>query len=209
VEGLRAAFSPDFGYVDVDPEVGRIVRSAVDALDRAGLEVERADPGFTDPIEAFGVLWAAGAAQWLDRFPADRTGDLDLGLAELWERGRGLTAADYLAANDNRMALGLTMGGFHEHYDVLITPTVPIPAFEAGHDVPPGSGLSSWPEWTPFTYPFNLTQQPAATVPAGVTSDGRPVGLQVVGPRHSDDLVLAVCRAFEVVMPWRVGLPVT
>jgi aspartyl-tRNA(Asn)/glutamyl-tRNA(Gln) amidotransferase subunit A len=207
VEGLRAAFSPGLGYVDVDPEVAGIVQSAVDALTEAGLEVERADPGFTDPIEDFGVLWAAGAAQWLDHFPADRTGDLDPGLAALWERGRGLTAADYLTANDHRMALGLTMGTFHEIYDVLLTPTMPIPAFEAGHDVPPGSGMATWPEWTPFTYPFNLTQQPAATVPAGVTSDGRPVGLQVVGPRHSDDLVLAVCRAFEAVKPWRIGLP--
>ncbi|MGH3664322.1 MAG: amidase family protein, partial [Micromonosporaceae bacterium] len=70
------------------------------------------------------------------------------------------------------------------------------------HDVPPGSDFTEWPQWTPFTYPFNLTQQPAASVPAGVTEDGRPVGLQVVGPRHSDDLVLAVCRLLEAARPW-------
>ncbi len=77
----------------------------------------------------------------------------------------------------------------------------------SGHDVPPGSGYPSWPSWTPFTYPFNLTQQPALSVPAGLTEDGRPVGLQVVGPRHSDDLVLAVGRAIEAVLPWRVAIP--
>jgi aspartyl-tRNA(Asn)/glutamyl-tRNA(Gln) amidotransferase subunit A len=68
--------------------------------------------------------------------------------------------------------------------------------------VPPGSGLSEWPEWTPFTYPFNMTQQPAISVPAGRTSAGLPVGLQIVGPRHSDDLVLAVAKLLEEVRPW-------
>ncbi len=89
------------------------------------------------------------------------------------------------------------MGIFHQKYNVLITPTMPIPAFEAGHDVPPGSSLTSWPQWTPFTYPFNLTQQPAISIPVGTTSAGLPVGLQIVGPRHSDDLLLAVARFAE------------
>jgi aspartyl-tRNA(Asn)/glutamyl-tRNA(Gln) amidotransferase subunit A len=207
VQGITAAFSPDLGYAEVDPEVARIVREAVEALVDAGVRVEQADPGFEDPLAAFDVLWSAGAAQTLERFPADRTGAVDPGLAEVWARGRELSAADYLTATDRRMALGIQMGAFHERYDVLLTPTVPVPAFPAGHDVPPGSGLSWWPEWTPFTYPFNLTQQPAATVPAGVTEDGRPVGLQVVGPRHSDDLVLAVARTFEAVRPWPVAIP--
>lgn len=205
VQGLIAAFSPDLGYVSVDPEVAAIVRRAVEELTDAGLRVEQADPAFTDPADAFDVLWSAGAAQWLNWFPDDRTGDLDPGLADVWKRGRTLTAADYLTAMEERMTLGIAMGEFHERYDVLITPTLPIAAFPAGHDVPPGSGLTGWPEWTPFTYPFNLTQQPAATVPAGLTSDGRPVGLQIVGPRHSDDLVLAVCRMFETVHPWAAG----
>ncbi|MGY2062700.1 amidase family protein, partial [Nocardia gipuzkoensis] len=73
-------------------------------------------------------------------------------------------------------------------------------AFDAGHDVPPGSGLRSWPQWTPFTYPFNLTQQPAISIPVGVTAAGLPVGMQIVGPRHSDDLVLALARFAELVL---------
>ena len=75
------------------------------------------------------------------------------------------------------------MGEFHEHYDLLVTPTLPIPAFEAGVEVPAGSTAPRWTSWTPFTYPFNMTQQPAASVPCGFTTAGLPVGLQVVGPQ--------------------------
>ncbi|GLY64591.1 amidase [Amycolatopsis taiwanensis] len=207
VRGLIAAFSPTLGYVNVDPEVAAVVRAAVTALDEAGLRVEETDPGFTDPKEAFDVLWSTGAAQWLNTFPAGSEEKIDAGLRRVWQQGKTYSAADYLAANAERAALGILMGEFHSRYDVLITPTVPIPPFEAGHDVPPGSGLTEWPEWTPFTYPFNMTQQPAISVPAGFTTSGLPVGLQVVGPRHSDDLVLAVAKLLEDVCPWPTDRP--
>ena len=92
------------------------------------------------------------------------------------------------------MNTGLARHGFLESF-VLITPTVPIVAFAAGHDVPPGSGLPGWPSWTPFSYPFNLTQQPAATVPCGTDAAGLPVGVQLVGARHGDALVLRASHA--------------
>ncbi|MGH3735315.1 MAG: amidase [Micromonosporaceae bacterium] len=205
--GIRAAFSPDLGYVDVDPDVAEVVRNAVQALTDAGVYVEQTDPDFRDPIDAFNTLWYTGAARWLDKFPSGSEAVLDPGLRTVWERGKQYSAGDYLAAQDDRLALGIQMGRFHQRYDVLITPTVPIAAFEAGHDVPPDSEFTDWPQWTPFSYPFNLTQQPAASVPAGVTPDGRPVGIQVVGPRHSDDLVLAVCRLLEAANPWPVTYP--
>lgn len=207
VRGLVAAFSPTLGYAEVDAEVARVVRSAVQALDEAGLRVEEADPGFADPKEAFDVLWSTGAAQWLDTFPPGSAEKVDPGLRRVWQQGKTYSAADYLTATGERAALGILMGEFHTRYDVLLTPTVAIPAFEAGYEVPPGSGLSGWPEWTPFTYPFNMTQQPAISVPAGFTSDGRPVGLQIVGPRHSDDLVLAVAKLLEEVRPWPLDRP--
>ncbi|RBM16533.1 amidase [Prauserella sp. PE36] len=202
VRGLRAAFSPALGYIDVDPEVAQAVVSTVAALSEAGLSVEEADPGFADPVEAFDVLWSTGAAKWLDSFPAGSEERIDQGLRKVWEQGRTYSASDYLDAQAKRAALGIHMGEFHLRYDVLITPTMPIQPFEAGHDVPPGSGLESWPQWTRFTYPFNMTQQPAITVPAGFTSQGLPVGLQIVGPRHSDDLVLAVAKLVEEIRPW-------
>ncbi len=202
VRGLNVAYSPTLGYVDVDPEVAAIVKAAVQSLGDAGLHIEETDPGFTDPKDAFDILWSTGAAQWLDTFPAGSDEKVDPGLRKVWEFGKTFSASDYLGANAERAALGILMGEFHTRHDVLITPTIPIPAFEAGHEVPPGSGLSGWPDWTPFTYPFNMTQQPAISVPAGRTSGGLPVGLQIVGPRHSDDLVLAVAKLLEEVRPW-------
>lgn len=197
VVGMDVAYSKTLGYVDVDPEVGEIVDRAVRVLDEAGLRVSAADPGFTDPLEAFENLWAAGAAMMLKTFPEGTRDKVDPGLGRVWAHGDRLGAVEYLEARAVAAAVGITMGSFHQKYNVLITPTMPIPAFEAGHDVPPGSSLTSWPQWTPFTYPFNLTQQPAISIPVGTTSAGLPVGLQIVGPRHSDDLLLAVARFAE------------
>lgn len=203
VRGVTAAYSPTLGFVTPDPEVEALVAAAVEALDAAGLRISTADPGFADPRAAFDVLWAAGAAAMLASFPPGSRETADPGLRRVWEYGDTVSATEYLDARAVAAQVGITMGTFHTAYDLLITPTVPIPAFEAGHDVPPGSGMSGWPEWTPYTYPFNLTQQPALSIPAGVTSAGLPVGLQIIGPRHSDDLVLAVGRFAEAVLAAR------
>lgn len=184
----------------VDPEVRAIVDRAVQALDAAGLPVTAADPGFSDPIEAFELLWASGAAAMLKNFPEGARDKVDPGLGKIWERGEKFSAVDYLDARAVAADIGIMMGKFHLTHNVLLTPTVPIPAFEAGFDVPPGSDFTSWPQWTPFTYPFNLTQQPAISIPVGRTAAGLPVGLQIIGPRHSDDLVLAVARYAEHVL---------
>lgn len=200
VRGLTVAYSADLGYAEVDPEVAAIVAAAVGKLAEAELRVIPTDPGFGDPREAFEVLWSSGAATMLAKFPAGAADMVDPGLRAVWEYGETVSAVDYLDARNVAADVAITMGTFHTAYDVLITPTMPITAFEAGHDVPPGSGLQSWPQWTPFTYPFNLTQQPAISIPAGTTAAGMPVGLQIVGPRHSDDLVLAVARYAEYVL---------
>ncbi|HEU0191900.1 MAG TPA: amidase [Mycobacterium sp.] len=199
VTGLGVAYSPALGYVDVDPQVAAAVAAAVRALADAGLNVAQADPGFADPIDAFETLWAAGAAGSLAGYEHSR--DLvDPGLADMWARGQAISAVDYLDARQACINLGLVMGQFHEQHNLLITPTVPIPAFDAGHDVPTGSGMRWWAEWTPFTYPFNMTQQPALSIPVGTTADGLPIGMQIIGPRHSDDLVLAVGLFAEQVL---------
>ena len=200
VRGVTAAFSADLGYVPVHPEIAASVASAVAALQDEGVHVVPADPGFPDPLPAFTVLWCAGAAKWLDALGGGTEG-VDPGLRAVIERGLAYSAGDYLAAEAERLALSVRMGEFHTRHDVLITPTVPIPAFEAGHDVPPGSGMTDWAEWTPFTYPFNMTHQPAISVPVGRTSAGLPIGLQIVGPRHAEAQVLAVARAVERTRP--------
>lgn len=200
VVGLHAAYSSTLGYVDVDPEVRRIVDGAVRALESSGLHIAETDPGFTDPLDAFELLWAAGAATMLRHYPEGTRDKVDPALGKVWDRGETYSAVEFLDARAVSAQIGITMGGFHLAHDVLITPTMPIPAFEAGYDVPPGSDFTTWPQWTPFTYPFNMTQQPAISIPVGTTAAGLPVGLQIVGPRHRDDLVLAVARFVEDVL---------
>jgi aspartyl-tRNA(Asn)/glutamyl-tRNA(Gln) amidotransferase subunit A len=205
IAGMRIGFSPTLGYVSVDPEVEALVAAAVKAFAELGAEVATIDPGFADPVDAFHVLWFSGAAASTAALTAEQRALLDPGLREVCEQGARYSALDYLEATATRAALGRTMGEFHERYDLLVTPTMPIPAFEAGVETPSGAGR--WTGWTQFTYPFNMTQQPAATLPCGFTSAGLPVGLQVVGPRHADARVLAACAAFEQARPWQSTQP--
>ncbi|MFJ4877938.1 amidase [Streptomyces sp. NPDC088745] len=196
VRGLRVAYSATLGgQVNVHPEVAARVRNAVAALASLGAYVEEADPDFADPVEAFHVLWFSGAARVAQRLNREQREALDPGLREIAGAGARMSALDYLAAVDARMELGRRMGAFHRTYDVLVTPTLPVTAFEAGTEVPRRLGKRRWTGWTPFTYPFNLTQQPAATVPCGTDAAGLPVGVQLVAARHHDALVLRVAHA--------------
>jgi aspartyl-tRNA(Asn)/glutamyl-tRNA(Gln) amidotransferase subunit A len=131
---------------------------------------------------------------------------MDPGLVTVSEQGARASALDYLAAMAVRNDLGTRMGEFHTRYDLLLTPTLPIPAFAAGVEVPAGWPRERWTSWTPFTYPFNMTQQPAASVPCGFT-EGLPVGLQIVGPRHADNAVLAAAHAYQQAPDWHTRRP--
>ncbi|MFH8792413.1 amidase [Streptomyces sp. NPDC017941] len=196
VRGLRVAYSPSLGgQVAVRPAVAAAVRGAVQRLAALGAYVEEADPDFADPVAAFQTLWFSGAARVAQRLPPDRGALLDPGFREVCGQGARYGALDYLAAVDVRTELGRRMGRFHERYDVLVTPTLPVTAFEAGVEVPARSGLRRWTGWTPFTYPFNMTQQPAASVPCGADAEGLPAGVQIVAARHADALVLRVAQA--------------
>ena len=207
VAGLRVAYSPALGYAKVDPEVAAAVRGAVTALEQAGALVALADPGFADPLPAFDVLWYAGTAKVVDDIPEERRHLIDPGLAEVAEEGGRYSAVGYLQALRERSELGIAMGEFHQTHDLLVLPTEPIVAFAAGAEVPDGSSQPRWTSWTPFTYPFNMTHQPAATVPCGFSAAGLPIGVQVVGQRHADGLVLAACAAIEAALPWHDRWP--
>ncbi|MET8689009.1 amidase [Streptomyces sp. NPDC004732] len=196
VRGLRVAYSPSLGgQVAVRPAVAAAVRRAVESLAAQGAYVEEADPDFSDPVEAFHTLWFSGAARVVQHLSPAQRELLDPGLREICGQGARYSALDYLTAVDIRMDLGRRMGRFHSTHDLLVTPTLPITAFEAGVEVPKGSGHRRWTGWTPFTYPFNLTQQPAATVPCGVDDDGLPIGVQIVAARHADTVVLRAAHA--------------
>jgi aspartyl-tRNA(Asn)/glutamyl-tRNA(Gln) amidotransferase subunit A len=203
VRGLRVAYSPSLGgQVAVRPAIAAAVRRAVALLADLGAYVEETDPDFSDPVDAFHTLWFSGAARLTQSFSPHRRALLDPGLREICAQGARMSALDYLAAVDVRMHLGRRMGRFHERYDLLVTPTLPVTAFEAGREVPAGSAHRRWTGWTPFTYPFNLTQQPAASVPVGTDAEGLPVGMQIVAARHRDDLVLRAAHAL-----YEAGLP--
>jgi aspartyl-tRNA(Asn)/glutamyl-tRNA(Gln) amidotransferase subunit A len=202
VLGLRIAVSPTLGYVEVDRDVADAVQAAAGVFRDLGAEVEFADPGFADCAREFEVLWFTAMAKTVERLTPRELELMEPALQEIVTQGQRCSALDYLTATATRMAMGATMGAFHERYDLLLTPTVPITPFVAAEEVPIGWHSQRWTSWTPFTYPFNMTQQPAASVPCGWTSAGLPIGLQVVGPRHADDRVLAACAAYEQVEPW-------
>jgi len=201
VEGLRIAFSPDLGYVSVQPEVQEAVRVAVQVFEDMGAKVEQADPGFQEPLEVFNIHWYAGAANALRAYSEELREMMDPGLIEIANEGTKYSVLEYLEAVGRRSELAIHMGRFHAQYDLLLTPAVPIPAFEAGREVPAGSPHRRWTSWTPFTYPFNLTQQPAMSVPCGFTSAGLPVGLQIVGAKYEDTLVLRAAHAYQTANP--------
>ncbi len=207
VAGMWVAASVDLGYVDVDPEVATAFAGAVGVFRELGAEVDEVDPGFADPVDAFHALWFPGAAKVVAPLSDAQRELLDPGLREIVAEGEEMSALDYLGGVAERMALGVAMGEFHRTYDLLLTPTLPLPAFDAGREVPAGWPSARWTSWSPYSYPFNMTQQPAATVPAGLSSGGLPIGLQVVGPRHADATVLRACRAFEQARPWHDRRP--
>ena len=147
-------------------------------------------------------MWFAGAANLLRGFTKKQQAKMDPGLLEVAAEGAQIPLSDYLGAVKQREAIGGAMNLLHETYDLLLTPSLPIPAFEAGLERPPSAAKERWVDWTPFSYPFNLTQQPAISVPCGLTGDGLPAGLQIVGPRYADALVLRAAHAFEASAPF-------
>ena len=202
VRGLRIAFSPTLGFVEVEPEVADLVARAVGAFVELGAVVEEADPGFADPLDIFRPHWYVGAANLLRGFSAEQRATMDTGLQEIAAEGAKIPLLDYLDAVRRRTELGAAMRRFHETFDLLLTPTLPLAAFAAGIERPDPARQPRWFDWAPFSNPFNLTQQPAASVPCGLTAAGLPVGLQIVGRMHDDALVLRAARAFEAARPW-------
>jgi aspartyl-tRNA(Asn)/glutamyl-tRNA(Gln) amidotransferase subunit A len=202
VAGLRIAFSPSLGYARVDPEIEAAVSDAVEVLAGLGAIVEPLDPGFSSPWQIFERTWFPAAALVVDSVPPAKRHLLDPGLRRVAEIGAALSALDLQRAARDRAELAIRMQLFFEKIDLLVTPTLPITAFPVGRDHPDAD--AEWVEWTPFSYPFNLTQQPAISVPCGLSSAGLPIGMQIVGAKHADALVLRAARAFESTAPFGV-----
>jgi aspartyl-tRNA(Asn)/glutamyl-tRNA(Gln) amidotransferase subunit A len=197
VKGLRIAVSCDLGYAKVDPEIAAAFDKAAEIFRELGAVVEEMHPGFASPRDAFTVLWTSGAARAMRGVPADDRALMDPGFVASVDAGARLSAVDYLDADAVRTSLGQVMGAFHERFDLLLTPTVAVPALPVGAVLSDPASERYWIDWTPFSYPFNMTRQPAATVPCGLTRSGFPIGLQIVGPLYAERLVLRAARAYE------------
>jgi aspartyl-tRNA(Asn)/glutamyl-tRNA(Gln) amidotransferase subunit A len=203
VRGLRIAYSPDLGYARVDPEVAAAVAVAARQFEALGASVEEVRDIFPSPRDALLTLWAAGEARVLAGFPAAKRHLCDPGLVAMAALGEKIGSVDYLGADMERTALCIRMGEFHQRYDLLLTPMMPVPALPVGQDLNDPAGEEQWLDWSPFSYPFNMTRQPAASVPCGLTGAGLPIGLQIVGPLYAEDRVLRAARAFETTQPER------
>ena len=201
IRGLRVAYSPTLGYADVDPDVAALVDAAVRELEALGAFVDQVDPGFEDPLDISTGLWFVASKTVYESLGPEGQAVTDPDFAAQAAQGAEFSAQDVQLLTLKRNALGTSMRLFMTQYDVLVTPAVAIPAFEAR----PAGAVPMTPEsmlsWTPFSYPFNLTQQPAITVPCGLTSAGLPVGLQIVGRAHDDVTVLRAARAYESAHP--------
>jgi aspartyl-tRNA(Asn)/glutamyl-tRNA(Gln) amidotransferase subunit A len=208
LRGLRVAYSADLGRVAVDPEVARVVSEAVEAFTELGCEVEAADPDFPDPGAAFAALIAlesdlTGMRELVARHGHEMSPHLVDLITREWR------AEDFTDALTVRKAVVNAMWRFMDRYDLLLTPTLTTPPFAIHMQGPEkvGGRYVRDTAWLSFTYPFNLTGQPAATVPAGFTADGLPVGLQIVGGHLADGLVLRAAAAFEAARPWAEHRP--
>ncbi len=203
VAGLKIAFSPTLGYVDfVNPEIAELVAAAARAFADLGATVEEVDPGFENPGPTFRTFWFSGAAKLLADIPADKRELVDEGLRTVAEEGSSITGANVFTALLAQTSLAECMSTFHEKWDLLLTPGQPLEAFEADREYPGGLEFDRWSDWTPFTYPFNMTRQPAASVPCGFTSNGLPAALQIVGPLYEDARVLRAARTYETAHPF-------
>ncbi|RTL54006.1 MAG: amidase [Bradyrhizobiaceae bacterium] len=205
VKGLRVAYSPDLGQFAVAACVRQVCRDAAKAFERAGCIVDEVAVDFgPDLEESFMILWRAKLATVYSELPDEQLALLEPVVQKLIEDGKAMTAVGYGKANLVRERVWSALTRIFSEYDFLICPTTAVPAFKSA-DGPPsridGIDVNSLIGWF-LTYPFNLTGNPAASVPCGFSEDGLPIGLQIIGPRLSDDRVLRASRAFEKAAPW-------
>lgn len=201
VRGLRIGLSLDLGHAKADPEVRELVAAAARRFESLGAHVEDVGP-LIEPLQNFfEPLWIGSFAVRLRQIPTQLHGKLDPGFRAAAEKGMAITLADYARAYEAKSKLARDFALCHETYDLLLAPVTPTapPPVETLYN---SEAFPRWTKGAPFTLPFNLTGQPAASMPAGLTKSGLPVGLQIVGPARADHLVLKAMRAYESVAGW-------
>jgi aspartyl-tRNA(Asn)/glutamyl-tRNA(Gln) amidotransferase subunit A len=211
LKGLRVAWSPDLGFAKVvDPEVAAACAKAAKRFRELGARVDEARLAWPSPKEAWEAIFCGGIATRLAPYLPTQRADIDPGLAEIAEDAMKWPATRYVQAWFDRLMWNDHVRGFFERHDLLLTPTIAGPPFKVGLDNPTeiaGKPVEPY-DWIPFTYPFNLTGNPAASVPCGFTKDGLPIGLQIVGRRFDDVTVLRAAAGYERIAPWAEERPV-
>jgi aspartyl-tRNA(Asn)/glutamyl-tRNA(Gln) amidotransferase subunit A len=204
IKGKRIAYSPDLGHARVDPEVAALVKVAVARFTELGATVEEVPtPWAKDGPEMVRFFWPAHVARLAPKLK-QWANQMDPGLVACIEAGAKISVVDYLLWRERKMAYVSAINQWFEDWDFLLTPAVSVAAFPAELLMPKHwpSHEWDWLSWAEFSYPFNMSWNPAASVPCGFTADGLPVGLQVVGRRFDDLGVLQAAAAFEAVQPW-------
>ena len=209
LRGLRVAWSADFGYAAVDPDVRRLAGEAAQRFSDFGCIVEAVDPGWDNPRPGAEVSWFVSLAARVGQAYDESPEAFEPSLAEMILQGRRYSGEEHGRAEISRTVFYQQAREFFEEYDLLLTPQMPLTAW----------GVDDWPasidgrptpsifDRLPFTFPFNLTGQPAASVPCGFASDGLPVALQIVGRWHADTLTLQAAAALEQAAPWADAWP--
>ena len=209
VNGMRLAWSSDLGYAAVDAEVVDITKQAAMKFIGLGANMDDAKLKLEDPFETFWNVFSTAAYTSYGHLLEEHRDDLsDIGLMSI-EHGQQTTGADMSRTIYEVDRLGRRMEEFFDNFDLLLTPTMAVPAFPI--DQRPGviGGKTVDPFWgfLPFTYPINISGQTAASIPCGYSSDGMPIGLHIIGPKGSEAKVLQACAAFEAANPWAGDRP--
>ena len=204
---LRVVYSPTFGYAKPDPDVTKIAAAATGRLAEAGCEVDVVDELFPDPVNIWASEFYAGVATRLKDALETRPEDLDPVVLRLMDWVTGLDLATYYSAVFDRFSLRERVRGIFEKYDIIASPTLPVPAFDVGLEVPPGYEDRTAVDWVYYTYPFNLTGHPAVSINAGFTDEDLPVGLQLVGKPLAEETLFSLSAAFEALTPGPVRRP--
>jgi len=200
---LRIGWSLDLGYAAVDPLVERAFMASVARFGEMGWNVAPAAIAFDDPQSLFNTIIRAENYVFAADIVARHGPLIDPGMRTFTENGADVTAYEYLCANRERERLCLRLAELFSDHDLLVTPTLAVAPFVHGQRPREIAGRAvAGMSWLSFTYPFNLTGNPALSVPCGWTESGLPLGIQIIGPRFSDALVLQAGAALEAIQPW-------
>ena len=204
VRGLKFAWSSDYGYAAVDPEVVQVTERAAQVFAGMGATVDDGNLNISDPFPSFWDIFATASYTSYEHMFEDNRDDFTYYGVTSMEHGRSVTGADLSRAIYEVNRLGRHMEEFFDDFDLLLSPTMAVPAFPIDNRPTSIGGRTVDPFWgfVPFTYPINMSGQTAASIPCGYSSSGMPIGLHIIGPRGTESLVLQAAAAFESAMPW-------